>query len=314
MDRLRTLLHSQVSLLIVIAATVAGIAVPSLAAPLEPLIPVFVAGLLFTAFYGFSVANLAVREVSTLVLVSIGCLYLLVPVALSPIAMAVLSGELLVGTLIVLSAPLAAGSSIVWTRLSGGNAVLSTVIVLVSMVLAPVVMPSLVAQLAGSAVDVAAADLIVELAAIVAGAGVAAALVPNGRISDRDLDRFSLLTAGILIYVGVGGSSLAVDGVQLAAVAALAVAALGLSAAIAYVLYVRGTRSDDCITVLFSSSMKNLSVSVMVGAVFGGGGIIASITVFHVVQQVVSSALVHRLSATTESTSVDRIPATQPGD
>ncbi|WP_049927938.1 bile acid:sodium symporter [Halopiger goleimassiliensis] len=314
MDRFRTRLRSQASLLIVVVATVAGVAVPSLAAPLEPLVPVFVGGLLFTAFYGFSVATLAVRDVSMLVVVSIVCLYLLVPVALSPVAAAVLSGELLLGALIVLSAPLAAGSSIVWTRLGGGNTVLATVIVLVSMLLAPLAMPTLLTRLAGSAVDVAVADLVVDLAVVVAGGGLLAALVPDGVVTDRQQDRFSLLALGALIYVGVGGSSLAVDGVQLAFVGVIAVAALGLSAGIAYALYARGTRSDDCVTVLFSSSMKNLSVSVMVGTVFGGGAIIASITVFHVVQQLVSSALVNRLSAVTETQSVDRVPATPPGD
>ncbi|AGB36777.1 putative Na+-dependent transporter [Natronococcus occultus SP4] len=208
---------------------------------------------------------------------------------------------MLLGVLIVLSAPLAAGSSIIWTRLSGGNTVLTTVVVLASMGLAPLVMPALIAVLADSAVEVSATELIVELAAIVLAGGVLAYVVPEGSVSEGKLDGFSVATIGVLIYAGVGGSTLSVEATQLAVVGGIAVATIGLSAAVAYGLYARGMQSDDCVTVLFSSSMKNMSVSVMVGAVVGGGTVVASITAFYVVQQVVSSSLVRHLDASVPS-------------
>lgn len=297
MHSLRDIVQSKGSLLIVIAATLAGVAYPRFAASLEPIIPVLVAGLLFTSFYGINIDDVTSQNVSVPVVVSLVCLYLITPIALYPVAAMVLSGELLLGVLVVLAAPLTAGSSIIWTRLSGGNTLLATVIVIVSIFLAPLVMPSIITLFAGSTVDVSASEMVVELAAIVAGAGMLAYLVPSGTVSDGQLDRFSLMAIGALIYVGVGGSTLAIDALQLAFVGGIAVATLCLSGGIAYALYVRGMGFEDCITVLFSSSMKNLSVSVMVGSVFGGGAIIASITAFHVAQQVVSSSLVQRLAA-----------------
>ncbi|ELY49519.1 bile acid:sodium symporter family protein [Natronolimnohabitans innermongolicus] len=312
MNRLRNTLQSQQSLLVVIVATIAGVAVPGFAAPLEPLIPVLVAGLIFTAFYGFSVGELSSRRLSRPVLASLVCLYLLVPLALYPVAAVVLSGELLLGVLVVLSAPLAAGSSIIWTRLGGGNTLLATVTVLASMVLAPVVMPSLIAVFAESTVELSVGSLVAELAAIIAIGGVLAYFVPNGTVTERQLDGFSVATLGALIYVGVGGSPLSVDPVDLAFVGLLAVAALCLSAGLSYGCYARGMRSDDCVTVLFSSSMKNMSVSVMVGAVVGGGAVIAAITAFHVVQQLVSSSLVHRLAEATAQSRSQAVPAQTP--
>ncbi|RKD93496.1 bile acid:sodium symporter family protein [Halopiger aswanensis] len=314
MDSLRTLLRSQRSLLVVLAATVAGVAVPHFAAPLQPIIPLLVAGLIFTSFYGFSLGEMTGRNASLPVLVSLAGLYLLTPLALYPIAAAVLSGEALLGVLIVLAAPLTAGSSIIWTRLSGGNTFLATVIALLSLCLSPLVMPSIVAAFAGSTVDIDAAGIVVELAAIVAGGGVLARLVPNGAVSDDRLDAFSLATMGVLIYAGVGASSSSIDIVQLAFVSGLAVAALGLSAGLAYALYARGARSDDCITVLFSSSMKNLSVSVMVGATVGSGAVIASITAFHVAQQLVSSSLVTRLASSGTARSSATVTAARADD
>lgn len=297
-----------------IAATLAGVAYPGLAAPLQPIIPVLVAGLIFTAFYGLRFGDIAAQNVSIPVIVSLVCLYLLVPIALYPVAAAVLSGEMLLGVLIVLSAPLAAGSSIIWTRLSGGNTLLATVIVLVSMLLAPLAMPSIITVFADSTVEISVSELFVELAAIILGGGVLVYLVPDGSVSDGQLDGFSVAAIGALIYVSVGGSTLSFDPSQLAFVGGIAVAALCLSAGVAYALYVRGMRSDDCITVLFSSSMKNMSVSVMVGAVFGGGAIIASITAFHVAQQLVSSSLVRRLDSTVASQPSEPVAAGQFGD
>lgn len=314
MDQLSTIVRSQRSLLVVMTATLAGVAYPGFASPLQPLIPVLVAGLIFTAFYGFSFVDLTAQSISIPVIASLVCLYLIVPLALYPVAGAVLSGEILLGVLIVLAAPLTAGSSIIWTRLSGGNTVLSTVIVLVSMLLAPLVMPSLIALFADSTVDISVADMFVELATIVLGGGVLAYFVPNEAVSDGQLDGFSVVTMGVLIYAGVGGSARSFEVFQLAFVGGIAVAALCLSAGTAYALYAHGVRSDECISVLYSSSMKNLSVSVMVAAVFGGGTIIASITVFHVVQQVVSSSLVHHLASPSPVRSSEPIPAEQLGD
>lgn len=312
-----TLLQSQRSLLVVIAATLAGVAYPGFAAPLQPILPVLIAGLIFTSFYGLRIGDLTARNVSLPVIVSLACLYLLVPLALYPVAAAVLSGELLLGVLVVLAAPLTAGSSIIWTRLSGGNTLLATIIAIVSLLLAPVAMPSIITLFADSTVELAVSDLFVELAVIILGAGAVAYLVPDGAISDGHLDDISLAAIAVVIYAGVGGSTLTIDAAQLAFVVGIAVAALGLSAGIAYALYAGGLRRDDCISVFFSSSMKNLSVSVMVGAVFGGGAIIASITVFHVAQQLVSSSLVRRLeagSAPVQSSESDPVTAAQPGD
>ncbi len=298
----------------VVTATLAGVASPESTAPLQPILPVLVAGLVFTAFYGFSFGDISAREISTPLVVSLVCLYLVVPAALYPVAAVVLSGDLLLGVLIALSAPLAAGSSIIWTRLGGGNTLLATVTVLVSMLLAPLAMPAIITVFAGSAVDISVTEMVVELAVIIAGGGVLAFLVPDGSVSDEQLDAFSLATIGALIYVGVGGSPLSIDALQIAFVAAIAVATLGISAGFAYGLYARGIGSDDCVTVLFASSMKNLSVSVMVGAVFGGGVVVAGITAFHVVQQLVCSSLVQRLNSITATKSSEAVTPGQFGD
>lgn len=315
---IRQLFHSQRSLFVVVAATLVGITYPTFAPLLEPVIPALVAGLLFTVFYGFDFGDISSQDISIPVIVSLASLYLLVPLALYPVATVALSGDLLLGVLIVLAAPLTAGSSIIWTRLGGGNTVLATVIALASMLLAPIVMPAIITQFAGSSVDIAASELVVELAAMIVAGGVLAYFVPNGTVTERQLDDFSLVGIGVLIYVGVGASSLSTSGLELAFVAGIGIAALCLSAGLAYALYVHGTGIDDCITVLFSSSMKNLSVSVMVGAVFGGGAIIASITVFHVTQQLVSSTLVHRLAVTStgpaQSSEQEFVAADQLGD
>lgn len=323
---LESALNTHHSLLVVIAATLAGVSAPSLADPLQPLIPALVAGLVFTAFYGLSLGEVSARDLSTPVIVSLGCLYLLVPVVLYPLASVVLSGELLLGVLVVLSAPLAAGSSIIWTRLGGGNTLLATVTVLVSMLVAPVVMPTLIANFGDSAIGLSTSDLVVELGVIVLVAGGLAYLIPDGTVSDRHLDGFSLATLGALLYVAVGGSTLSVSAIQLAFVATIAVAALCLSAGLAYALYTRGMEREVCVSVLFASSMKNMSVAVMVGAMVGGGAIVAAITAFHVTQQVVSSTLVGRLERVapgeTDTATRSSIPdqptdvsaASQPGD
>lgn len=269
---------------------------------------------MFTAFYGFEIGDMTAQSISIPIVVSLVCLYLTVPIVLYPVAAVVLSGEVLLGVLIVLSAPLAAGSTIIWTRLSGGNTVLATVIVLASMLLAPFAMPSIIVLFADSSVDLAASEMFVDLAAIILGGGLLAYLVPEGTVSEEQLDGFSVATIGIVIFAGVGGSTLSFEAFQLLSVVGIAIAALALSAAVAYGLHVRGMQNTDCITVFFSSSMKNLSVSVMVGAVLGGGAIIASITVFHVAQQIVSSSLVQHLDGTTPTQSSETVPAGRPSD
>lgn len=314
MRDLRSTLRSQSSLIVVIVATLAGVVYPSLADPLQPLVPVMVLGMMFVAFYGIDLSEVKSQNISSPVIASIMCLYLLVPLALYPVATSVLSGDLLLGVLIILAAPLSAGSSIIWTRLSGGNALLATIIVLISMTLAPVVMPALLTFFAGSAVDISAAELVIELAAIILGAGILAYLTPNGGLSNAQLDQGSVALIGAITYVGVGGSTLSIDLLQLAIVGALAGASLALSAVLTYGLARRGHSERECVTVFYTSSMKNLSVAVMVGAVFGGGAIIASITAFYVVQQIASSSLVSRLEHYTTPRQYEPRATGPPGD
>lgn len=314
MRHVLTFVRSHDSLTVVIAATVAGLVFPAFASPLQPLIPLLVAGLIVPAFYGLDVHELSAANLSTPAVVSLAVLYLVVPLALYPVAAVVLTGEILLGAAVVLSAPLTAGSSILWTRLSGGDALLSTVIVLLSMGLAPLVMPGLLTLFAGSSVELATSDVVLDLAAIILGAAAVAYVLPQGVVSDTQFDVFSVATLGTLIYVGVSGATLSGTGPQLAAVGGLAMAALGLSAGVAYLLDAFGVRRDACVTVMFSSSMKNLSVSVMVGAILGGGAIIASITAFHVVQQITSSAVTGHVRQSTGSSTAATSEPIEPAD
>lgn len=286
------------SLLVVAIAVVAGVAAPVGGPYLEPLVAPMVAVLVFLSFRGLAGVATGLRSGAAVVGLSLVVSYLLVPVLGIGVATHLLSGEARLGLAVVLAAPTTAGSAIVWTRLSGGDAQLSTLASVASIALAPIATPVVLAGIAGRTAAVPVDAILLELAAIVALAAVLVRLVPAGAVSDETADRLSMAVILALIYTSVATLEAgAVDGAVLGAVllASLVILALGAAASVGLGVSL-GLARPELLALAFAGNLKNLGIALLVAVAVGSAVAVTAVVAYYVLQQLLGALVADGLS------------------
>ncbi|WP_338741814.1 bile acid:sodium symporter [Haloplanus salilacus] len=118
------------------------------------------------------------------VAVGLAVSYVVLPVAAFALAPTLPATEHRVGLFVVSAVPITAGSSIVWTRLSDGDAELAALVAVVSIVLSPIIAPPVLSALVGSTVALSPVSVVSSLLLIVGG-GVALRVVSRTALSRR---------------------------------------------------------------------------------------------------------------------------------
>jgi len=277
-------------LLSIVGAAALGVALPAGGPALAPLTTPIVAFLVFASLKGSG--GTGVRGSLRLVA---GCLcvsYLALP-AVAALVAAPLSPAASTGVLVAAAAPTTAGSAVVWTRLSGGDAALAAAVAVASILLSPVATPAVLSRLSAAAVALDATAVVGELLVVV-GAAVLLSRATAGRsVDERLLDRGAVAAITLLVYVSVASSDPGgVDAPSLVGVAAAALAVLGAAAAVALAARRAFDLPDRIVSaVLFASGLKNLGIALAVAGSVDAAGVSVAVTAFYVVQQVASGVL-----------------------
>lgn len=288
-----TLLKQFRTVLLVVLFAVLGVVEPVPGEPLLPLVTPLVAFLVFSSIRAVDVTDLASTPLR-LTIFGLLTTFVVLPSLAVLVGSALLSGAALAGVLVIAAGPATAGSALVWSRLSRSDVLLTAVISIGSIVLAPLATPYLVVQLLGAETDLALVPLVRELVFIVGGGALLSWVVPDEWGSERLLDDLSLVGVGLLVYIGVAGTSVSlVDarGVGLVALVALA---------ISFVLWALAMGLGDLAalppgqrrSLFFGATLKNLGVAIVVASLLPIDGIVMPVVTFYVVQQVFAGAVV----------------------
>lgn len=274
-------------------AAVAGLVAPGVGSSLTWLVTPLVIVLVYTSLRGLAPGEISASAHAIPVALVLVISYVALPVGGTWLAGAVVSGPALLGFAVVLAAPATAGSAIVWTRFSGGDDRVATTGSLVSILLAPVVIPLVSLQLVDVGASVPAGPILRELSTIVLVGGVLAAVIPASAISARTVDRGAMGAILLLIYVSVAGADpSAVTATALLAIVAVSVVVfavgVGLSIACGRAL---GLDRRRWLAVCFTASLKNLGIALLIVVPFGEPLAVAAVLGYYVVGQLVGASL-----------------------
>lgn len=282
---------------LVLLAVAAGVAYPEGARVVEPLTLLLVTFLVYTSMDGVSVQATEWRSYARPVLGVLGLSYVVVPVVGTVLGRLLLPAGSLLGVTAMLAAPATAGSAIVWTRVADGNDELSGLSAITSISVAPFAMPALLVALTGHTLSVPVTRLTANLLVITVGAAVLVAVVPAGTLGETTVTASSMLAIGLLIYAGVGGIGVGTVSVALlgrVTALVLAVFVVGFLGSYLYTRAIRGPR-EDFLATFFTSTLKNLGVTLLVVFSVGSELAIFAVIAYYVGQQVLSALLVDLL-------------------
>lgn len=271
-----------------------GLAFPAFALGFKPLVPWLVAFVMFLVGLGrppraFLAAVRKPQAIALTLVLSFG----LMPVLAYLLAAWVYSEQpiLIVGMMILSAVPTTVASSVIWTRMSGGDDTLSVILVIASTVMGVLLLPFILEFSVGRQLAISSTALLLQLLQVVllpllVAQGVRAVAGP---MDSLERHFFSVGHAVILLLVLTAvGESAAILTLPLmmgmtATTAALNLLASGCSYAGASLL--RFPRPER-IAIMFAASQKTLTVGLLVGLMFFEGLAGLPVVVYHVVQQV----------------------------
>jgi len=305
---LRALLNRSSNLMLVVGATTAGVLLPRIDAVQTLTVPI-VAFLIYISLKDIKFRNIQstfeAKPVISVFLVS----YVTLPVAAFLLAPALADPQSRIGLYIVAASPMTAGSSIVWTKLSGGDVELASVLAIVSILASPIITPFILSFLAGSTVQLSPNTVIKDLLLII-GCGVTLQfVVPNNALSELQLNYGARASIAILVYSSVSQLGIKSLGTNISAVLGTTGTLLLVGFLASLSLYrVINLVPRTFAAVFFSGSLKNLGVALLIVSVLDVPQATLVIVSYYIFQQLVSAVTAdflfpQILSFTTETNS-----------
>lgn len=285
------------NVILVCGALGAGLVVPQFSTYLESAITPLVVFLVFTSVVGLQPSQINVSSYIFLILISLGISYVVLPVGGMQVANTVLADGAALGFAIALSVPTTTGSAIIWTRLSQGDVQLATTISIISLLLAPVMTPVVLSQLAGSQVAVPVVPILTELVVIVGGGVILAVLIPSRVVHPRLIDSGATAAILVLIYTSVAGVEARLfTGWELLAIVAVSFGLLGFGLVVS-AFCKRGLNLGRALTIplFFTMNLKNLGIALLIAHTYASPLVTLSIITHYVIQQISSAVLTDRV-------------------
>lgn len=275
------------NLMLVVVAVAAGVHLPDFGSYMEPLVTPLVVFLVYSSVRGWDVGQMDVGSYGVLVVLSICFSYLLLPTIGMQVANVFLTDDAVFGMAIALSVPTTAGSAIVWTRFSGADVQLSTTISLVSLLLAPLATPLVLAHLVESQVTLPLSTIFGNLLLIVGGGVLVDAVVPSDVVSSRLVEGGSTFAIALLIYTSVstvGSVGIPVQVVLSIVGVSIVLLGIGLGSSLVSMKLLE-LNTDETLPLFFTSSLKNLGIALLIAFAYSNSLVLVSIITYYVVQQ-----------------------------
>lgn len=279
--------------LLVLCAVAVGVWLPEFGLVTQPLTTPLVIFLIFGSLRRLRLTEIDPVPYVGIIALSLVVSYTVLPLGGMQIASRFLADGALLGVAIMLAVPTTAGSAIVWTRLSGGDDQLTSIISVASLLLAPLVTPIIFRMLVHSQVQPPVGTLLWDLLIIVGGGVALVLVVPSGLVSERTVDRGAGLAILVLIYSSL--ANLELGSIELGDVAPILLVTLLVIGGGLLLSLVAGysfrLQHASVLPLFLTSTLKNLGIALFIAFSYPSPLTVVAIVTYYAVQQLLGAVL-----------------------
>ncbi len=259
-------------LIIIIFSIIIGIFFPSYGKELSPIIPFLQGSLIFlsTIKVDFNIY----KKYATLIkpfLLGLATTYIFIPIVFFSVGFLLLNLDLInlplfIGIVITAVVPLAAGSTLIWSKELGGKVEITLLLVVTTIMMAPLVTPSYIYLFLRDEVIVNAPRMFLEMALIIF-VPILISIPIKKRLKKELSSNISFLLIGAIIYIAVSRSSERLDIVKDYLLISII---LSLSFIVITILFltffskILNLKRDEKESILVPSFFKNISLAIIV--------------------------------------------------
>jgi len=279
------------NMLVVLTSIVFGATIPRYSGYFEPFITVFVVFLVYASIRGINIKQTQLMAHSKMVSMSLVVSFFILPVIGVEVAKMLSSTSTVTGFAVALSAPTTAGSAIIWTRLSNADVELATIVSILSILISPIVTPTILSKLVGSQVSVPTVSILSNLFIIIAGGIALMIIIPSNYISSSQINTGSTIIIFLLIYTSV--SRINIQNLMISDLIPIFAISTLLTTLIGGVLllsrYKYKTSMYTAIPMYLTINMKNLGIGILVSLSFSSSIVVITVIMYHILQQILGA-------------------------
>jgi predicted Na+-dependent transporter len=191
---------------------------------------------------------------------------------------------------VIAAVPTTAGSSIVWTKLSGGDVELASILAVASIAISPMATPLILSFFQGSVMTLSPQAVIADLLLIISGGVILRLVIPGDTLTERQVDNSARLSIATLVYISVSQLSVGQLSTNLAMVVVAVIALLVNGFLMSLALHrLSGLAQATRSAVFFSGSLKNLGVGLLIVDILSVPAAAVVVVIYYLCQQLVGA-------------------------
>lgn len=260
------------SLIIIIFSIILGIYFPAYGKELSPIIPFLQGSLIFLST--IKVDFKIYKKYATLIkpfLLGLATTYVFIPIVFFSIGFLLLKLDLInlplfIGIVITAVVPLAAGSTLIWSKELGGKVEITLLLVVTTILLAPILTPSYIYLFLIDEVNVNAQRMFLDMALIIF-VPIIISIPIKKRLKKELNSNISFLLIGTIIYIAVSRSSERLDMVKdyLLVSVILSLSFIGITILFLTIFSrILKLKKEEKESILIPSFFKNISLAIIV--------------------------------------------------
>ena len=284
-----------IPLIIIISSIFIGIYFPSYGKEISPIVPILQSILIFlsTIKVDFNIYKKYMSLLKPFLLGFFTC-YIFIPLlffltGLFLLKINIINSPLFVGMIITGTVPLAAGSTLVWSKELGGKVEITLLLIVTTILAAPLITPTYIYLFLRNEISVNATRMFIEMALIIFIPVFISVLVRK-KFTKNLNSNLSFFVMGIIIYIAVSKSVERLDIVKDYLFVSII---LSLSFIIITLLFLRifanilKLKSEEKESIFIPSFFKNISLAIIVVSFFEPEVVFFPV-VYYIIEQLVS--------------------------
>ena len=284
-----------IPLIIIISSIILGIYFPSYGKEMSPIIPLLqsILILLSTLKVDFSVYKKYIKILKPLLLGFFTC-YLFIPilffiVGLFLLRMNLINISLFIGIIITGVVPLAAGSTLVWSKELGGKVEITLLLIVTTILASPLITPSYIYLFLKDQINVNAQRMFLEMALIIF-IPVLISIIIKKKVKKSLHSNFSFFVMGVIIYIAISKSVERFDLVKGYLFISIFLSIIFIIITLLFLSIFSNTlklKREEKESIFIPSFFKNISLAIIVVSFFEPEVVFFPV-VYYIVEQLVS--------------------------
>jgi predicted Na+-dependent transporter len=282
-------LNRSVNVIIILTAVAAGLWLPHLPTVGSLTVPI-VAFLVYISLRGVTFQQVSSVARPRPIVVGLLVSYVVLPATAHALAPILSEPSNRLGLYVIAAVPTTAGSSIVWTKLSGGDVELASILAVASIAISPMATPLILSFFQGSVMTLSPQAVIADLLLIISGGVILRLVIPGDTLTERQVDNSARLSIATLVYISVSQLSVGQLSTNLAMVVVAVIALLVNGFLMSLALHrLSGLAQATRSAVFFSGSLKNLGVGLLIVDILSVPAAAVVVVIYYLCQQLVGA-------------------------